>query len=407
MKILYLVHQFFPQFQAGTEKFVLNTASMAQQNGHKVKIVTYDCGVGADCDMDILEVRAKEYSYHGIPVFAFQYKDEPFGLHYIVDRNLGVNFAKYILEKEKPDMIHVGHLMRVFPIIFAAMEMGIPYVMTLTDFHLLCPKIMLMPTSDSLCSGPEGGEACAKLCGELPTAFIKQRLELTKDVLAHAARVIAPSKFVADLFQHEIPELKILVNNHGLRQNNLIRKEKVYDEDNLTFGFIGNLAVHKGPQHLIRVFSEMNHPTARLLIYGTGETEFVNNLRNMAKDRKIEFRGAFPANTLPEVMREIDVFVNPALWYETYSFVNQEALASEVPVVCSKLGGMYERIVEGKNGFTYSAGDSEELKKILMNLINSPAQLNQMREYIRFKTLIPVIEQEAYRYNHVYNMAVK
>ena len=151
----------------------------------------------------------------------------------------------------------------------------------------------------------------------------------------------------------------------------------------------------------------MNHPTARLLIYGTGEPEFVNNLRNMAKDRKIEFRGAFPANTLPEVMREIDVFVNPALWYETYSFVNQEALASEVPVVCSKLGGMYERIVEGKNGFTYSAGDSEELKKILMNLINSPAQLNQMREYIRFKTLIPVIEQEAYRYNHVYNMAVK
>ena len=41
MKILYLVHQFYPEFQSGTEKVVLNNAFMAQQIGNKVKIITY------------------------------------------------------------------------------------------------------------------------------------------------------------------------------------------------------------------------------------------------------------------------------------------------------------------------------------------------------------------------------
>ena len=226
-------------------------------------------------------------------------------------------------------------------------------------------------------------------------------------ILSHAATIVAPSMFVSDVFKRENLGINVVVNNHGVRQDNLIRKAKIYEEDDhLTFGFIGNLAVHKGPQHLIKVFSEMNHPKTKLLIFGSGEHEFVDMLKKLAGDSNIEFRGAFPAETLPEVLKEIDVFVNPALWYETYSFVNHEALANGIPVVCSKLGGMYEKIVYGKNGFTYPAGESDELKKILLDLVNAPTQLNEMREYIRFNTLIPVIEQEAYRYNKIYHHTV-
>ena len=47
MKIVYLVHQFYPEFQAGTEKFLLNTARMAQKNGHKVHVLTYSVSAEA------------------------------------------------------------------------------------------------------------------------------------------------------------------------------------------------------------------------------------------------------------------------------------------------------------------------------------------------------------------------
>ena len=223
MKILYLVHQFFPQFQAGTEKFIFNTASMTQQAGNIVKVVTYDCEADGDFTSDVFGVRSKQFSYQGLPVLAFQYKNEPPDLHYTMDKALGIQFAKLILEREAPDLIHVGHLMRVYPIVLAALEMGIPYVLTLTDFHLLCPKILLMPTSDTLCTGPEGGEACAKFCSELPSFFIKQRLALSTKILQNAKQVVAPTKFVAEVFQREIPGIKVIVNNHGVNRATCVR----------------------------------------------------------------------------------------------------------------------------------------------------------------------------------------
>ena len=160
--------------------------------------------------------------------------------------------------------------------------------------------------------------------------------------------------------------------------------------------------MHKGPHLLVKAFSELNHPRSRLLIYGTGRPEFVAKLHQLVGDCNIEFRGSFKAETLPDVLREIDVFVNPALCYETYSFVNHEALSSEIPVICSKLGGMFEKVVEGKNGFTFPAGDGEALKQMLSSVVESPSQLNAMKRFIRLETLIPTVEQEAYRYDQIY-----
>ena len=187
------------------------------------------------------------------------------------------------------------------------------------------------------------------------------------------------------------------------KQTKLRPNEKIYgDEDEITFGFIGNQTVHKGPHLLVKAFSEMNHPRSRLLIYGTGRPEFVSKLHQLAGNSNIEFRGSFRPESLPDVLREFDVFVNPALCYETYSFVNHEALSNEIPVICSKLGGMFEKIVEGKNGYTFPAGDGEALKDILSSVVEHPAQLNAMKKYICLETLIPTVEQEAYRYDQIY-----
>lgn len=41
MKILDLVHQFYPQAYTGTEKFVLQLVQQCQLAGHAVQVVTY------------------------------------------------------------------------------------------------------------------------------------------------------------------------------------------------------------------------------------------------------------------------------------------------------------------------------------------------------------------------------
>ena len=40
MRILFVVHQFMPEFRAGTEQVTLNLAKSAQRGGHHVDVVT-------------------------------------------------------------------------------------------------------------------------------------------------------------------------------------------------------------------------------------------------------------------------------------------------------------------------------------------------------------------------------
>jgi hypothetical protein len=41
MKILFVVHNFFPKFFGGTERYVLNMAKQMQRMGNSVKVLTY------------------------------------------------------------------------------------------------------------------------------------------------------------------------------------------------------------------------------------------------------------------------------------------------------------------------------------------------------------------------------
>lgn len=403
MKVVFLVHQFYPEFQAGTEKFVFNMAYMAQKSGNKVKVITYSLGDVSSFPYRSGGILYKEFHYQGIPVLAWRYEKEPGDLHYVIDRNIDLNFPLEILQQEKPDLIHSGHLMRVYPFILAARQLNTPYILTITDFHLLCPKVILAPTANTLCSGPEKGQSCSKLCSELPTSFIEDRLAVTTKIIRDASAVVAPSKFVVGIFEHEIDGIQVQINHHGIRQNHTHSRGHIYKaEDSVRFGYIGNLAIHKGVHVLINAFKELSVKQASLSVYGSGEKAFVDKLQELAGNEGIFFRGSFATEKLSEVLEQIDVLVVPSICYETYSFVVHEALASEMPVIASDLGGMAEQIEVGINGFTFQAGDYSDLKIQMERFVEDPTLLNQMKENIRTRMFVPRIEQEAYIYNRLY-----
>ena len=160
MKILYIIHQFYPEYHTGTEKFVLNLASMTQKTGNKVKVITYSFMDDSAFDKTDSNILYRNYSFQGIPVLAFKYKKQPDDIHFALENNSLREFASKILVKESPDLVHVGHPMRVHEFIWEAQNIGIPYLMTLTDFFMICPKYILAPDDHSLCSGPQGGKAC-------------------------------------------------------------------------------------------------------------------------------------------------------------------------------------------------------------------------------------------------------
>ena len=404
MKIIYLIHQFYPEFRTGTEKFVLNSAHMAQIFGNKVKIITYSFAEDKTFENDHGKILSKEFMYESVPVLAFKYKQQPDDLHFALENPNLVHFAQKVLEKESPDIIHVGHPMRVHEFIRIAYQMGIPYIITLTDFFLLCPKFILSPDGKNLCTGPKNGSACSLLCSEFDIEFIKTRLGHAKRILNRSAALIGPSQFIGQMYRTEVSNLNIRVINHGIKHKYLRKNTTHYSgSEHIVFGYAGTLIHHKGIEFLLRSFREIQNDNIELIIYGSGEENYVKMLKEIVdKDQRITFYNEYSSEEIGDVFEKMDVLIIPSLWYETYCFVLHESLASNVPVIVTNLGGLAEKVKDGFNGFTFPMGNSEALRKKINMIVEDPTILNDLKENIRKFMIIPKIEQEAYEYFKIY-----
>jgi glycosyltransferase involved in cell wall biosynthesis len=405
MKILYLVHQFYPEYSSGTEKFVLNLAKMMQQWGHKVKVLTYSFRPPSFYEYGMGGIAIKEFVYDSVPVLAFRYLTVPEDVHFGFSSDELSKVAGDLIRREKPDLVHVGHSMRVGELLKSVKQLDIPYVITLTDFFMICPKFTLIRSNGSLCGGPESSLACTRYCPELLTNNIPKRLAAAREFLSGAKVIAVPSRFVAQTFQKEFGDLNFELIRHGLSVETLTCNVRRYQRgDVLVFCYAGSLNPHKGVHVLIEAFMAVTSPAVSLRIYGRGASEeYEENLRRSARpDGRIEFCGEYTANQLGEILQRIDVAIVPSLWYETYSFVANEALASHVPVITSDIGAMTETVKDNFNGFTFRMGDSRNLTETLQKIADCAEILNPLKDNIN-QMIFPTVEQEAYAYERIYN----
>ena len=216
MKILYLVHQFFPEYYMGTETFILNLALAMQASGHTVKILTYGFDPVPSYERRMKRIVLKEFSYQGLSITALRHLRLPAGLHHSLDKSTLTPIAKGLIVGEKPDLVHVGHFMRMHEVVSVLPALRIPYLMTLTDFFAICPKFKLITSQNSLCQGPEGGRACQLFCPEFRFRYIVKRLKQAHALLSNARALVCPSEFCANLIRRTFPDLALQVIAHGL-----------------------------------------------------------------------------------------------------------------------------------------------------------------------------------------------
>jgi glycosyltransferase involved in cell wall biosynthesis len=280
--------------------------------------------------------------------------------------------------------------------------------MTLTDFFLICPKYNLIPTKEKLCTGPNNGNNCQKLCPEFSRSLINNRLEVAYDVLKNASAITCPSNFAANLIQQEFPQLKIQVVNHGMQVNKLKINQKYYsDQETIIFGYASSLNKHKGTHILIDAFQKVKQNNIKLKIYGSGENkEYINNLKNISKkDDRIQFCGVYQQENLGTILSNLDIMVIPSLWYETYCMTLHEALACKVPVIASDIGVMSENIEDNVNGFLFEMGNTNQLEGILRKIANQPSILNQIKQNLKHRPM-KTLSQESYTYYRLYNRVI-
>ncbi|MFC4810387.1 glycosyltransferase [Paenibacillus sp. GCM10023250] len=197
--------------------------------------------------------------------------------------------------------------------------------------------------------------------------------------------------------------MNVEVLPHGMSRGTLAANVRAYRTGaplSLVYG--GSLNEHKGVHVLVRAMSLAPSRRLRLRIYGEGKPEYEAALRRRAAgDRRITFHGAYAESDLARIYQEADLAVMPSVWFENYPLALHEALASDVPVVASNVGGMAEKIVDGQNGYTFRVGDARHLADRLRLLLRKPGLINGLKANIRANPL-PAAEEELAAYESVY-----
>jgi glycosyltransferase involved in cell wall biosynthesis len=84
---------------------------------------------------------------------------------------------------------------------------------------------------------------------------------------------------------------------------------------------------------------------------------------------RVIFRGHLPRSELVKRYQNADVVVVPS-YTEAFSLTLPEAMACQVPVVGTRVGGTPEAVVDGKTGILVEPGNACALAEAIMRLIS-------------------------------------
>ena len=136
----------------------------------------------------------------------------------------------------------------------------------------------------------------------------------------------------------------------------------------------------KGIGHAIRAWPQVaaRHPDTQLLLVGSGSEEptLRAEVDALGLGSQVVFAGM--RADIPAVLRGSDVVLLPSIYGENLPTVLMEAGACARPVVASDVGGISDIVVDGETGLLVEPGNSDDLAKALLRLLDDPGCAAQL-----------------------------
>jgi glycosyltransferase involved in cell wall biosynthesis len=200
---------------------------------------------------------------------------------------------------------------------------------------------------------------------------------------------VAPSVVVRERFvRWGIPRERIVLEDYGLPPHASPNTERV--APHRTLGFFGQLNPYKGVDVLLEAVGHLaSHPLegprphlhvhgANLDLQDRSFRERVSALLNGCAGSVSSF-GPYPRHRVGELMAAVDWVVVPSTWWENSPLVIHEAFAHQRPVICSDIGGMAEKVTDGRDGLLFPVGDAMALAKTIRRAIETDGLWETLR----------------------------
>jgi glycosyltransferase involved in cell wall biosynthesis len=422
MKVLLVVHQFFPEHRTGTEVLTLELARGLRRRGHAVEILAGD---PAPTEVESTPLRRTRDEFDGFTIHRFHYglrdSRDRFALHTSAPARTAL--VREVIAALQPDIVHVKHFLglssRLLPEVAAT---NTPVVFTATDFWAVCPRHTLFRTFDNqVCEGPGNGLYCIRCCisRRMPTWVARayhtlagtpfgvllgargRKINSLRNRPARVARdvnaadiVISATKFLADiLIRHGIEPGKTRVVPYGVDIGAVGPRRAVPQRftpaEPLRLGFIGSITEMKAPHVPLEALANLGEKVRAVSLDLYGKIDEGDRYCRLVREKAdrcggtVTLCGTFPHERIGEILSGVHLLVMPSIWYESTPLVLCAALAARVPVLVSRLGGMTEVIEEGVNGLSFPAGDSAGLGNVIRRLLDEPGVVAQLHRMIR------------------------
>src|SRR6266550_5142763 len=232
--------------------------------------------------------------------------------------------------------------------------------------------------------------------------FAPSKFEIGLDKMVGAARVVVTEtdyaeKFLRKRFPERADRLHRVYNGLNLAEFG----RATFSSDPPSIVAIGRLIVKKGFANLIRACAllvERGRPF-RCEIFGEGPLE--NQLRTQIEEsglkELVQLPGAKPQHELRERLATANVFVLPSVpeaegGMDNLPTVIMEAMATGLPVVSTRIGGIPEMVIDNETGFLVSPGDLVALADAIEKMTNdqSLGQKFGQAGYERAQTLFSI-----------------
>lgn len=394
MRVLVANYRYF--VSGGPERYMFAVSEMLERAGHKV--VPFSVRYSRNRETPWSEYFAEPIAGDDEVYFG----DHPRSLRaftrglqrafYAPDVHAAVST---LVAAARPDVALVQHYLRKLSpsLLVALKEAGVPVVVRLSDFGMVCPEAHMLrdgrPCRSCVTHGllssvryrcvqgslGVSGVACASMWFakwrkyfDLIDYFIAPSAILRKEMIEggyDGSRIVVLPTFV-DAARFD---------PYGVRRRRIV--------------YVGRLSPEKGVHILLgayeRVLRHEGLSDVELLIAGEGERAYAGQLVAQAQrvSQHVKFVGTLDAEAVRRLLSGALLSVVPSLWYENLPNAMLESLAAGTPVAASNLGSMAEMLQGSDAGFLFRPGDPGELADGLASVLSQADTLKRMSRSAR------------------------
>lgn len=203
---------------------------------------------------------------------------------------------------------------------------------------------------------------------------------MEKTGIENSDRVIAVSQEMReDVLKHYdiAPEKVVVIHNGidlaGYRKTDDLSALLAYKITQPYVLFVGRISRQKGIMHLLDAAQSIREDVKIVLCAGSPDTREVEEelaARVAQMDNVVWIDRMLPREHVIQLYSHAAVFACPSV-YEPFGIINLEAMACEIPVVASRVGGIPEVVVDGETGFLVPPADPAALAEAINAVLSS------------------------------------